>query len=292
MRFVPTAGLEISMKSVPAFLLTALLAAASTPALAQYSWDGFHIGLHGGVTTQSNNTRETHVYDTDGDGRFDNGVSSDPVLLINAFNAYCGGTANDGWPEAGCRNNMDDGSSDLGIRIGYDWQTLDLVVGVAVEHSSNEFADSVSGFTTARKTYTMHREVGDVTSIRGRIGFTFGDGSNLLYTTLGWGRADVVNRFTTTDNVPTYTVTGTEGTASGMQFGVGYETFVARNLTLGLEFLSSSFDDDSDFNVHADGGIFDNDDPTTGTDIRRSSSSVDFTSTRLTLGWRFNDGDW
>ncbi|KFN51378.1 outer membrane protein [Arenimonas composti] len=280
------------MKPLFALSLTALFAAASTPAAAQWSWDGFHIGIHGGATSQSNDSREMLDFDTDGDGRYGDGVSSDPVLLINAFApGFCGGTANSGWPQSGCRNNMDDNSGDVGIRIGYDWQTLDLVVGVAIEHSTNEFADSVTGYTTALNTYTMHREVGDVSSIRGRIGFTFGDGSNLAYATLGYGRADVVNRFTTSDNGSTYTLSGEEGTASGWQFGIGYETFVTRNITLGLEWLSSSFDDDSDFTVHADGGIFDHRDPD-GTDIRRTRSAVDFSSTRLTLGWRFNDGDW
>lgn len=281
------------MKSVFALPLTLVLAAASSPALAQWSWDGFHIGLHGGATTQDNDRYEALKFDTDGDGEYSNGVSSDPVLLINAFApGFCGGTANSGWPQSGCANNIDDNSGDFGIRIGYDWQTLDLVVGVAVEHFSNDFADSVTGYTSALDTYTFHREVGDVTSIRGRIGFTFGDGSNLAYATFGWGRADVTSRFVTTDNVPTYTLSGETGTASGLQFGIGYETFVTRNVTIGLEYLSSSFEDKSNFNVHASGGIFDNDDPTTGTDIRRMRDSVDFSSTRLTVGWHFNDGEW
>lgn len=281
------------MKSVFAFPLAALLAVVSTPALAQYDWDGFYGAVHGGSHTGSNHPGEHLVFDTDGDGEFDNGVSTDPVLLINAFGpGFCGGAPNTGRPQAGCRNNFDDKSGDTGIRLGYDWQQLDLVVGVVAEYSTNDLTDNVTGFTTTLDTYTFDRQMGDVFSLRGRVGFTFGDGSNLLYTTIGYGQADVTNSFTTSDTTNDFTTSDPNGKASGIQWGLGYETFVAKHVTVGIEWINSSFDDDSDYVVHADGGIFDNDDPTTGTDFRRSNQSFDFNSTRLTVGWRFNDGDW
>jgi outer membrane immunogenic protein len=280
------------MKSVFAFPLAALLAAVATPALAQYDWDGLYINVHGGNSTQSDSSSEVLNFDTDGDGNFDNGVSSDPVLLINAFNGSCGGSPNTGYVQALCRGNFDDKAGDNGIRIGWDWQSLDLVYGVVAEHASNGLTDSVTVFSTTQRTYTFHRELGDVTALRGRVGFTFGDGSNLLYATWGLARASISNRFVTTDPTPTFTTSNEEATLNGTQFGVGYETFVTKHLTMGLEWMSTGFDDDSEFTVHADGGIFDNDDPTTGTDIRRSNESMDFSSTRLTFGYRFNDGDW
>lgn len=275
------------MSKTIALPMAILLALAATPAAAE-EFRGFYFGLHGGESTQSNDGGEGLRFDTDLDGDFDDPVNTptNPNLFSGGF---CGGAPNGPYRAAGCRNNIDDHAGDTGARLGYDWQTLDLVYGLVAEYASGGATDNTSGFTSTLDTYTMNRELGSVGSLRGRVGFTFGDGTTVVYGTAGWAWASVENTFTTTNTVNTFVGSG-DSDADGLQVGVGIETYVWKNFTVGLEYIATDLEDDG-FTVRAQGPApagnpFLVDNPL-GTDITRSSKDIELSSTRMTFNARF-----
>ena len=275
------------MKKSYALPVAALLVFSASPVAAE-SFRGFYFGVHGGSSTQSDDEREFLRFDTNADGAFNDLVNgpNEPSL----FRAFCGGGPNGGYVQAGCRNNFDDKAGDTGFRLGYDWQSLDFVYGIVAEHASGGVTDNTTGFASTLDTYTFNRELGAITSLRGRVGFTFGDGTNLLYGTLGYAWSTVDHTFTTTNTLNTFSPTTAEADAKGVVIGFGFETFVLKNFTVGLEYLSHNLNEEG-FIVRAAGpgpedDPFTNDDPE-GTDMRRSSRDIDLSSTRLTFNARF-----
>lgn len=267
-----------------------LLAAAATPAAAE-EFRGFYFGVHAGEWTQSDDPIEYIEADTDGDGEYLDTINS--PTNPSFFRLFCGGHANDGYLEAGCRNDMDDHASDKGVRIGYDWQTLDLVYGLVAEHASGGVHDNVSAFASDQTTYTFDRELGDISSLRARVGFTFGDGTTVIYGLLGYAWSTVEHTFSTTNTTNTFVAqTDDEMDARGMQLGVGVETFVWKNFTMGLEWISTDLSHDP-FVVRAGPGPttpptdpFVVDDPD-GTDLRRTNNDIEMSSVRMTFNARF-----
>jgi outer membrane immunogenic protein len=276
------------MRKTYALPAAILLALASLPAAAE-EFRGFYIGVHGGNSTQTDNPAEFLRTDTDLDGEFDDAVNTptNPSL----FRAFCGGGPNSGRPEAGCRNNFDDEAGDTGYRLGYDWQTMDLVYGVVAEHASGGVTDNTTGFTSDLQTYTFNRKLESISSLRARVGFTFGDGTNLLYGMLGYGWASATHEFTTSNTVNTFTPTTGETDVRGMQFGLGFETYIWKNFTLGLEYLSMNMNQTEDFVVRVAGPAPADDpfliDNPEGTDMKRSSREIDVSSVRMTFNARF-----
>jgi outer membrane immunogenic protein len=276
------------MKNTIAPATALLLAIAAAPAAAE-DFRGFYFGVHGGSSTQTDDAGEFLRFDTDLDGDFDDPVNTPTNGNIFAP-GFCGGGPNTGRPQAGCRNNFDDKAGDTGVRLGYDWQTMDLVYGIVVEHASGGVTDNVTGFTTDLNTYTFNRELGSISSLRGRVGFTFGDGTTVVYGTAGYAWATVENTFASSNTANTYVASDPETDANGVQLGVGVETFVWKNFTVGLEYIHSSLESDP-FTVRAQGPApadnpFVIDNPL-GTDIQRSSRDIDVSSTRLTFNARF-----
>ncbi len=277
----------LTRRPAAALPLALLLALAAMPAAAE-EFRGFYFGVHGGSSTQSDDSGERLDFDTDLDGEYGDVVNILPGNSLFA-NGFCGGAANAPHRAAGCANDFDDKAGDTGVRLGYDWQTMDLVYGVVAEYASGGVTDNVTGFATTLDTYTMNRELGSIASLRGRVGFTFGDGTTVVYGTMGWAWSSLENTFTTTNTANTFVASG-DSDADGMQIGVGVETFVWKNFTVGLEYISTSLEDDG-FTVRAQGPasplnpfLIENPD---GTDIRRSNKDIDLSSTRLTLNTRF-----
>jgi opacity protein-like surface antigen len=271
-----------------AFSVAAVLAAVSTPSLAQSSWEGFYVGGHAGSAELDDDGGESIRFDTDLDGDFGDQVTT--ATGANAFSpGFCGGAASGPTPAGGCRGNSDDSNEDYGLRAGYDWQRGSLVFGVLGEVARGGMTDSVTAFSTTPAFYTMHRELGTQLALRGRVGFTFGDGDNLLYGTGGVFWTSIENRFTTSNGVNTFTDSG-DSDEVGLQFGLGYERRFADAFTVGIEYLMSNLADD-DYRVRAQGPA-----PATnpfilvnsaGTDFRRSNGDISVSSLRLTLNYRF-----
>lgn len=267
-----------------------LLAAVATPAAAE-EFRGFYFGVHAGENTQSNDQLEYIESDTDADGEFDDAINTPTNYSL--FRFFCGGAPNGGFIQAGCRNDIDDHSGDTGVRLGYDWQTLDLVYGLVAEHASGGITDNASAFASDQNTYTFNRELGSISSLRARLGFTFGDGTTVVYGTLGYAWATVEHDFSTTNTVNSFVPqTDPETDAKGLQMGFGVETYVWKNFTMGLEWLATDLSDDG-FVVRAGPGAtpvpgdpFLVDDPD-GTDLRRSNNDIEMSSLRMTFNARF-----
>lgn len=263
----------------------AILAAATASADAQ-DWSGAYLATYGGALLDPDDSRDSVLFDTNLDGRFGDAVNT--AAGANAFSpGFCDGAANARAPASGCRGNGSGG--DYGLRGGYDWQSDGVVFGVLLEYGQADFRDAVSAFSTTPAFYTLLRKTDDVLALRGRVGFVFGDGANLLYGTAGYARANVDNYFSTSNAVNTFVNNGSSD-ADGYQLGLGYERRFGEQWSLGVEYLHSRLDDE-DFRVRAQGPA-----PATnpfiltnaaGTDFRRSDDEIKLDSFRITANWRF-----
>lgn len=260
----------------------ALMTAASA-AQAQ-DWTGFYIGGHLGYGFQPDDGGERILFDKDLNGQFGDTVLT--TAPANAFSpGFCGGAAKTNAPAGGCKEDED--GLDAGIRAGYDWQVGNWVFGGVAELSSVDINDSVSAYSTTPASYTMTRELNSTFALRGRAGYSWD--RSLFYATGGFVWADVESSFDTTNGVNTFTEKSDDN-VNGWQLGGGVETRVTDTVTVGVEYLYSSLDDDS-YRVRAQGPapaanpfILTN---PNGTDFRRSESEFDFHSLRATVSYRF-----
>lgn len=270
------------------FLLPAAIAASLSLAapVSAADWTGGYIGLHAGSQADPDDDNDRILFDTNLDGSFSDTVRTGGGA--DAFSpGFCDGVAQTATPAGGCADNT--GGADFGVRAGYDWDRDGFVYGVLLEYSLNDARDGVAAFSTTPARYTMLRKLDDTLALRARAGFSFGDGDNLIYGTAGYARASVENFFSTSNGVNTFVNSGGSD-ADGYQYGIGYERLFWDNLSLGLEYLHTSLDDD-EARVRSQGPA-----PATnpfiltnpaGTDFRRSDDSFDLDSVRLTLGYRF-----
>jgi outer membrane immunogenic protein len=263
------------------------LAAAFVPALASADdWTGGYVGLHLGTISDPDDDSDSILFDTDLDGVGDDVVRT--AAGADAFSpGFCDGVAQDRTPAGGCKDNS--GGADWGFRGGYDWDAGGFVYGVVLEYAWSDARDAISAFSTTPARYTMLRKVDDTLALRARVGFSFGDGDNLVYATGGYARASIENFFDTSNGVNTFVSNG-DSDADGYQLGAGYERRLWDDWSIGLEYLFTSLDDDEAV-VRAQGPA-----PATnpfilsnaaGTDFRRSDDDFDLDSFRLTLGYRF-----
>jgi len=259
--------------------------AATASAQDQYApYSGFYAGVHGGYNFQGDDSNETTLFDTNGDGNFNDNVNT--ALGANAFSpGFCGGRANGATPADGCKTEKD--GAEVGARLGYDWQFSNFVVGLVGEVTWNNINDSVSSFSTTPARYTMTRELNWTAAARVRGGVVVHDA--LLYATGGYVRGDVGHSFSTSNGVNTFTQSGS-GHANGYQIGGGVDWNLNGGWRVGAEYLYTNLDDDS-HRVRAAGPapatnpfILANAD---GTFLRRSDNAFDYGTVRLTLTYRF-----
>ena len=247
-------------------------------------WSGLYVGAHAGITSNDSSDDETLGFDTNLDGVFTDTVRT--AAGANAFSpGFCGGAATSSLPGSGCKE--DDEGFEFGARLGYDWQFGGFVMGPVVELSRTNVKDSVAGFSTTPAQYTFERKLKGLAALRLRGGYAFGD--NLLYATGGVAQGDVQHSFTTTNTANTFVQRG-DDTATGYQFGGGYERKLTPDVTLGLEYLYTNLDDD-DFVVRSQGPAAANNPfllvNASGTDLRRSEDELKFHSFRITASYRF-----
>ena len=235
------------MRTVLSISLAAALVVPASGALAQ-SWQGGYVGIYAGTQTDPDDDYDTILFDTNLDGGFGDTVRTGAGA--DAFSpGFCDGVAQGPAPAAGCADNT--GGGDFGVRAGYDWDASGFVYGVVLDYGLNDARDAVAAFSTTPARYTMLRKVDDVLALRGRIGWSFGDGDTLFYGTGGYARASVDNFFATSNGVNTFVQSGGSD-ADGYQYGLGIERRFWDNLSLGLEYLHTSLDHD-DVRVRAQG---------------------------------------
>ena len=278
------------MSPVKYSLATATMFAAmgAVPAQAQEiedkEFDGVYIGGSFGLGAQTNDVNESIVFDTDGNGAFDNVVRT--VSGANAFSpGFCNGAAKGNVRNAGCENDKDD--LDYYVRAGADKQYGNLVVGFMVDAGRSDSTDSVTGFSTTPASYTFTRQLDYAIGARGRIGYT--PGGVLFYATSGISYAKIDNSFSTTNGVNSFTDNG-KTESFGWTGGVGAEAKITDNVTMGLEYLFTSYNDD-DYVVDVGPGTAGATNPfllaSGGTAMKRSDPDFDLHSIRLTAAFRF-----
>jgi len=274
-----------------AALAALLTAGLATPALAQSApndWSGPYIGIYGGYLETREDKNESLVFDRDFDGEFD-----DTVILsgtgANAFSpGSCAGSALGSTPPERC--SKDGGGVEGGVRLGYDMQFGNWVVGAVGELSATDAKDSVTSFSTTPASYIMTRDLEHTAALRARIGY--GMGPVLVYGTGGVAYGKIQNRFFTTNGANSFTEQTSEDDADGYQFGAGMEWKLAPNLSLVTEYLYTSLEA-GDYVVRAGPGTAGPTNPfilppnTAGTDIARSNGDFNYHGFRLGMNVRF-----
>jgi outer membrane immunogenic protein len=276
------------MKIVSSLLLAAApFTLLATPAFAQSEeehWEGPYIGGSIGLSAQNNDRGESILFDTDRDGAFGDTVRT--VTGANAFSpGFCGGAANGRTPIEGCRGDRD--GLEYNIRAGYDIQQGNIVYGVVLEGGKSNIRDSVTAFSTTPAFYTFTRELDYSLGARGRVGYAARGA--LFYATGGAAYAKIDNSFATSNGANSFANNG--GTKSwGYSYGGGTEVKIAKNFSLGLEYLYTNYVDD-DYRVNVGPGTAAPTNPfllvSGGTDFRRSDSDFDMHNIRLTAAIRF-----
>lgn len=270
------------------------------PALAQEEaamgstdWTGPYIGGSLGYSWQPNTNRdgnESLAFDTDGDGAYDNTVTT--ATGGNAFApGFCRGRAFGSLP-SGCSGDSD-GKVAWSIHAGYDYQINNFVVGGVVEGGKANFSNSVTGYSTTPASYTFTRELDWDAAARLRAGMAFGTGT-LVYATGGAAYAKIKNSFTTTNGFNTFTDVGRKKSDWGWTAGAGVEQKVAPNFSIGVLYKYTRFDA-GNYVVNAGQGSppsatnpFVNPATTAGsTNIIRTNSRFDNQTVRATASFRF-----
>lgn len=269
-----------------AALAIAGTASAQTPAGGE--WTGLYVGGTVGAGLQGDDSAEIVEFDTGLDGEFGDTVRT--AAGVDAFSpGFCGGIAAGPTPGAGC--SEDENAVDIGGRVGYDWQSGNMVFGGLVDIDASDITDGVTAFSTTPAFYAFSRKLNSIMGLRARLGI--GMSRVLIYGTGGgaWGRVEHV--FTSSNGVNTFVPAKAETLTDGSwgyQLGAGAEWRVGERWSITGEYLFTSLDDRNDSIVRSQGPA-----PATnpfilvnaaGTDLRRSAR-FEVQSVRAGLSYRF-----
>lgn len=227
------------IKTLSATTLALLLAGVAAPAMAQSAgdWSGPYIGVFGGHLEQDDDANEQAVFDRDFDGDFDDQV----VLSGSGADAFSPGSC-DGTPSRPTPGvcDRDPGGVEGGVRIGWDMQFGNWVVGAVGEMAAVKAEDSVTSFSTTPASYNFTRQLEHTAALRARVGYAYGPA--LGYVTAGPAYGKVNNRFFTTNGANSFTERSNEDDADGFQAGAGVEWRLAPSLTLTGEYMYTALD--------------------------------------------------
>jgi outer membrane immunogenic protein len=269
-------------------LLSASFMIFSSPAFAQSEdeeWEGAYVGGSFGLGAQGNDTSENVVFDTNLDGTYGDTVRTSTGA--NAFSpGFCNGAANGRTPGEGCRNDKDD--FEYNIRAGYDVQQGHLVYGFLVEGGKSKSRDSVTAFSTTPASYTFTRELDYSVGARARVGYAARGA--LFYATGGASYGKIDNSFTTTNTANSFSDNG-KTNSWGYTAGGGTEVKIAKNFSLGVEYLYTNYVDDK-YVVAVGPGTAPITNPfrivnANGTNMRRGDNNFDMHNIRVTAAFRF-----
>lgn len=277
-------------------LLAASAAVLAVPAAAQDEtapdrpFEGFYVGGTFGLDSSSTDDSEGLEFDTNRDGTFGETVRAG---ANNAFSpGSCGGTANGVRPAAGCVDDNDDYA--YSVRIGYDTRLGDggiFVAGILAEATKHESQDSVSAFSTTPASYTVVRGLDHSFAARGRLGISPGsDARGLFYVTGGVAYGKLEHAFLTSNTANTFTQVNDDDYQLGGQVGGGAELYILPNVSIGLEYLYNSFEDE-DYYVEVGRGTALATNPFLvnggGTFLRGAEQNFDFHTFKVGVNFRF-----
>ena len=264
---------------------------ASTAAFAQdQEFSGPYVGVSLGHTFQQGDNDETIQFDRDLNGSFGDTVVTSAAGAPNAFSpGFCGGSAVS--PANGCRDDRD--GTQYAVRLGYDMQMGNVVVGLVGDIGKSQISDSVSAFSTTPASYTMTRSVDWNAGLRLRAGYAAG-GRTLIYATGGGAYAKVDHGFATSNTANSFTEVSENKNVWGWSAGGGIEQKIGSNFSLGVEYLYTRLND-KDYTVRA-GALTSPATPLNnpfllgnagGTDFRRSDNRFETHGVRATAAFRF-----
>lgn len=278
----------------------ALLAAAATvgfalPAAAQDNtqpadpFNGFYVGGTIGLDATANDDNGGIAFDTNRNGDFTDFVRT--TTGANAFSpGFCGGAALGRAPVNGCADDDDDIA--YSIRAGYDMRMGDspFVAGLLVEATKHEARDFVTGFSTTPASYTIARGLDHSFAVRGRLGVSPGDGRGLFYVTGGVGYGKLEHEFTTTNTANSFTQFNDDEYELGGQIGGGAELYITPAISIGIEYLYQSYEDD-DYYVAVGQGTAPATNPFLlnggGTNLRPAQTDYNIHSFKTGINFRF-----
>ncbi|MCC4252966.1 MAG: outer membrane beta-barrel protein [Pseudomonadota bacterium] len=263
----------------------------SMPAIAQDSggavdWTGPYVGGSFGYNWQKSDGAEHLRFDTDGDGSYDDAVTT--TTGANAFSpGTCGGAARGRTPASGC----DDDKDAIGWmgHVGYDMQFGSFVAGVVAEAGKAYVDDKVTEFSTTPAFYTMRRKIDWNGNLRARLGYTT-PGGVMPYITGGLAYAKVKNNFNTSNGMNSFTAENRSEDGWGWTMGGGVEAKVADNFSIGARYLWTRYNVD-DYRVDVGAGSAPATNPflitpSGGTSISRGDK-FDTQSVMVTSSFRF-----
>lgn len=285
------------MHKITLFSVSSVLAASlAAPAFGQETggardWSGPYVGGSIGIAWQPNVDRDNNerfVFDTDGDGLFDDTVTT--AGGADAFApGFCRGRAYGATPGT-CSGDKDQRVAFSG-HVGYDMQFGNLVVGGVIEAGRSMIGNTVSGFSSTPAGYVLHRRIDWDGSARLRAGVALGTGT-LIYGTGGLAYAKIKNSFVTTNTFNTFTQSDVDKDEWGWTAGGGIEQRIADNFSIGLLYRYARFKTDG-YTVRAGQGSPPSTTnpfvitPAGHTDIRRTNDIFDHQSVRVTASFRF-----
>lgn len=282
-----TLGLAVAIVAMPAMAQEdPAPIAVNTPARDSH-FDGPYVQAFGGLSTRGNDRGDSLRFDTDGDGRYDNTVST--AAGANAFApGFCNGRALGATPDGGCRSDKD--GAEYGVRFGYDKRMgNNFVLGGLIEGVKSDARDATSGFSSTPASYVIQRQMDYGLNARVRAGYTPGGGA-LFYVTGGGGVAKIDHTFLTTNTANSFAPQRNNRLVWGWQAGGGGEIMVARNVSLGIEYLYNRYNDNK-YNVEVGPGTAPATNPflidSGSTSIKGSNKDFSYHSLRATVGFQF-----
>jgi len=270
-----------------AALAPLLLAGIAAPAAAQ-DWSGVYVGGYAGYQMPSQDEDERILFDTNLDGTYGDTVRT--TAAADAFSpGFCDGRPNGNNAGAGCTDD-EDGTGEVGIRGGYDFQAGAWVFGVVGEAGVTGVENAVTGFSTTPASYTFESEVTSIAALRGRVGYAMG--SYLPYVTAGYARANIEQTYATSNAANSFSPIRDTTDADGFQVGGGVEKWLTSSITVGVEYLYSDLDVNDGMVVRTGPGTAPATNPfllvnPAGTNQIRSSDSIELHSFRVTAAVRF-----
>lgn len=236
-----------------------------------YAWTGFYAGVQGGYAFGENDDNSV-LFDTDLDGGF-----GDTVLTAGLVDAFGPGFDSD----------FDDGFTGGG-RLGYDWQFDRFVLGVVGDINYTDIGDTVTANSITPAFYTFDRELNFLASGRLRGGVTLD--RFLVYATGGFAYGNFDYSFSTSSGSILSNVSKPDEDAWGYTVGGGVEALVTSNISVGLEYLYTDLDvDTQSVRFASPPGPFSLVNPA-GTDFRPEDDEFDFHTIRGVVTYRFNGG--
>jgi outer membrane immunogenic protein len=281
------------MKSMQAMTMASLAATALTvPSLAaaqdnERYFDGVYVSGAVGIESAEDSNSQSLVFDTDGDGTFDDTVRTSGG--DDAFApGFCAGSATAA--TRNCRGNRNDVG--YALRVGYDRHLGNgpFVAGILIEGARPGVEEFTSGFSGTPASYTIGREIDWAVTGRARLGIAPGEGRALFYATGGAGFARIDHSFDTSNTANSFDPSGSDSWKFGWQAGGGAEVMLTRNIGLGVEYLYSRYKDD-EYVVAVGPGTAPATNPflieNGGTDLKLSGERFDYHALRATVNLRF-----